>query len=147
MSRFRDVVAAHHGDSDAVLVASREPCVTIAVDEAENVSGRSFQVVHPDGLPGLDLRDSWIAAVLLCPGDDAGPVAGWVEDGDRDPRRVLFYLHVDTDPRKALGPWAEAGLPVHSVWTVEDWTDLHTHLGSHWNNQVYQDFADEPPTT
>lgn len=143
MSRFRDVVAAHHDESDAVLVASREPCISVAADEAENVPVRSFQVVEPDELGGLDLRATWIAAVLLCPGDDAGTVAAWIQEKNRDPERVLFYFHPDSDEREALSPWHKAGLPVRSVWTVEDWTDLHKHLGAHWNNQVFEDFAGE----
>lgn len=57
-----------------------------------------------------------------------------------DPRRVLFYLHADTDPRQALVPWHEAGLPVHSTWTVETWRELHKHLGAAWNVRIYDDF-------
>lgn len=140
MGRFHDVVAEHHGDSDAVLVADREPCITIAYDERENVTGRSFQIVAPDELDTLDLRATWIMAVLLCPGDDAEAVRAWVEEDDRDPRRVLFYLHTDTDAREALAPWHEAGLHVHSTWTVSSWKEFHKHFGAQWNVQVFDDF-------
>ncbi len=142
MGRFRDVVAAHHGDSDSVLVAAREPCISIAHDEDANVSGRSFRIITPDELNDLELRDSRIMAVLLCPGDRTERAADWAREHDRDPRRVLFYLHPDTDPRQALAPWHDAGLPVHSIWTVANWRELHKHLGAHWNNRVYDDFKD-----
>lgn len=141
MGRFRDVVAKHHEDSDAVLVADREPCITIAHDERDNVTGRSFRIVAPNELDHLDLRLSWIAAVLLCPGNATEDVARWVRETDRDPRRVLFYLHPDTDAREALEAWHEEGLPIHSTWTVADWKELHKHLGQHWNVQVYDDFG------
>lgn len=137
---FRDVVVEHHTDSDAILVAAREPCLSIAHDEKAHVSGRSFRVITPEGLDEIKPRPSWIMAVLLCPGDDAGPVTTWVQDGGRDPRRVLFYLHADTDPRHALDPWHEAGLPVHSTWTIETWRQLHKHLGTAWNVRIYDDF-------
>ncbi len=126
---FRDVVAEHHVDSDAILVAGREPCLSIAHDEATNVSGRSFHIITPEELGQLEPRPSWIMAVLLCPGDEASSVAAWLQAGGRDPRRVLFYLHKDTDPRQALAPWHEAGLAIHSTWTIRTWRELHKHLG------------------
>jgi hypothetical protein len=140
MSLFRDVVTKHHSDSDAVLVAAQEPCISIAYDERENVAGRSFRIEHPDGLADLMLRESWIMAVLLCPGDNASLVAAWVRAGNRDPRRILFYVHPRTNPRKALAPWRESGLPVHSTWTVRNWRELHRHFGAAWNVRVFDDF-------
>lgn len=141
MGRFREIVAKHHEDSDAVLVAEGEPCITIAHDERTNVTGRSFRIAAPDELDDLELRSSWITAVLLCPGDGTGTAARWARDGDRDPRRVLFYLHPETDASAALAAWHEAGLHVHSTWTVSNWRQLHKHLGNHWNVQVYDDFS------
>lgn len=137
---FRDVVADHHTDSDAVLLASREPCISIAYDEQANVHGRSFRIVTPDALEDLDLRDSWIMAVLLCPGDDTETVATWTIDHGRDPRRIIFYFHEETDPTAALGAWRKAQLPVHATWTIRDWKELHKHFGAAWNVQVYDDF-------
>lgn len=142
MSGFADVVRAHHGDSDGVLVAGREPCLSIAHDESTNVAGRSFQVVPPDELHELELRPSWAMAVLLCPGDGTGTVADWVRSTDRDPDRIVHYLHPDTDTRDALGAWHEAGLPIRSTWTVRDWRELHKHFGAHWNNVVHDDFRE-----
>lgn len=137
---FRDVVAKHHPDSDAVLVASREPCISIAHDEEVNVRGRSFTIASPETLEDLTLRASWLMAVLLCPGDETGQIVHWVRDNDRDPRRIIFYLHTDTDPRATLEAWHEADLPVHSAWTIEDWKQLHKHFGAAWNVRVYDDF-------
>lgn len=140
MSIFRDVVAAHHQDSDAVLVAATDPCLSIAYDESANVTGRSFRIDRPQGLAGLELRASWLMAVLLCPGDDTSLVSAWVRGGDRDPRRILFYLHPTTDARRALAAWREAGFPVLSTWTVESWKELHAHFGAAWNVRVFDDF-------
>lgn len=144
MATFRDVVAAHHRDSDAVLVAGREPCISIARDERDKVSGRSFRVVAFDELPKVKVRRSWIMAVLLCPGDDATEVASWVLAGDRDPRRVIFYTHPATNLRAALAPWRAAGLHVHAAWTVSSWRALHKHLGAHWNVRIWDDFRPAP---
>lgn len=137
---FRDVVAKHHTDSSAVLVANREPCISIALDEDANVHGRSFLHASPDDLDELELEDSWIMAVLLCAGDTTEHLANWSLEEDRDPRRVVFYVHTDTDPRAALEAWHEAGLPVHSTWTIENWRQLHKHFGAAWNVRVYDDF-------
>jgi hypothetical protein len=140
MPTFSEVVAAHHTESDAVLVAGSEPCITLAAEERKNVRGRSFRVVSFGDLPKLKVRASWIMAVLLCPADDAGPIADWLLSAKRDPRRVIFYVHPGTDVREALRPWHQAGLPVHATWTVSDWKALHKHLGAHWNVRIFDDF-------
>lgn len=140
MSVFRDVVAAHHAESDAILVASREPCISIAYDERRAAKGRSFRVVDPGALGSLALRKSWRLAVLLCPGDDTELVAEWFLSGRRDARRVIFYLHPQTDARKALGAWWDADLPVVATWAVKDWKELHRHFGAAWNVRVFDDF-------
>lgn len=137
---FQDVVAEHHTDSDAVLVATREPCISIAYDEQANVHGRSFTIATPGELADLELRDSWLMAVLLCPGDGTEALAHWVREEARDPRRIVFYFHTDTDPRSALGAWQAADLPVHATWTIDDWKQLHKHFGAAWNVRVYDDF-------
>ncbi|MCA1814536.1 MAG: hypothetical protein LC624_11400 [Halobacteriales archaeon] len=139
-SDFRSVVRAHHGASEGILVAGREPCITIAQDERRSVRGRSFRIVAPEQLPLVGVGASWIMAVLLCPGDDAAPVARWVRGGGHDARRVLFYLHPDTDLRAALEPWARAGLVAGATWTVASWKQLHKHLGAHWNVRIFDDF-------
>lgn len=144
MTSFRDVVATHHRDSDAVLVAGREPCITIAHDEQANVGGRRFTVVGPDRLDALELGSSWIMAVLLCAGDRTDEVADWVRTNERDPRRVVFYIHAEADARDALDAWYAAGLPVHSMWTVETWRELHKHFGAAWNLRVFDDFRWRP---
>lgn len=142
MSAFRDVVAAHHRDSDAILVAGREPCITLAHEERNKVRERRFRVVRFDQVEGLAVRRSWIMAVLLCPGDHARAVARWVLAGDHDPRRVAFYLHPTTDVRAALGPWHREGLHVHTIRKVTTWKALHKHFGAHWNVRVWDDFHD-----
>lgn len=143
MSLFSDIVREHHTDSDGVLVAAREPCISIAFDEQTNVPGRSFQMIHPDELDELELRESWKMAVLLCPGDDAGPIADWIDETGRDPKRVVFYLHEETSRRDALEPWDQAGLPIHAWWEISSWKELHKHFGAAWNNQVFDDFKDQ----
>ncbi len=140
MSTFRDVVVNHHRESDAVLIASHEPCITIANDERRKVAGRSFRVIRAEDLDAVTLQGSWILAVVLCPGDDLASLIRWVAEGDRDPRRILFYLHTTTDARAAFGEWHRAGLPIHSTWVVRDWVELHKHFGNAWNLRVFDDF-------
>lgn len=142
MAAFRDVVAAHHRDSDAILVAGREPYITIAREERAKVRGRTFRVVRFDEVEGLTVRRSWAMAVLVCPGDDVAPVARWVLAGDRDPRRVVFYLHPRVDIHRALAPWHREGLQVHTMRRVTGWKQLHKHFGAHWNVRVWDDFRD-----
>lgn len=141
MGRFHDIVAKHHEESDAVLVANREPCISIAEDEEENVTGRSFTVARPGELGQLELQASWVMAVLLCPQDTAEKVAEWIVSENRPAHRVLFYLHPETSAEEALAPWEEADLQIHNTWTVSNWRELHKHLGSHWNVQIFEDFG------
>lgn len=139
MGQYSDIVRAHHKESDGVLVAGREPCITIAYEERENVSGRSFTVVPVDEIHRLEVRESWFMGLLLCPGDTTVEVRDWFFAGDHDPQRIVFYLHSKTKPRTALSAWHEAGLPVYATWTINSWQELHKHFGNHWNNQVYVD--------
>lgn len=139
MSRFSNVVRAHHKDSQGILVAEREPCISIAYDEKRNAAGRSFRIVPPDKLNDLTLKDSWCMGILLCPDDTTLKVARWFTEGGHEAHRVIFYLHHKTDARSALAAWHHAELSIHATWTIKSWRDLHKHFGNHWNNQVFLD--------
>lgn len=140
MTTFREIVAGHHRESEAVLLAGREPCITIAQDERRNVKGRRFRILNPEDLNAYIPRPSWLMAVLLCPGDDTMGLTTWAEGGGHAPERVIFYFHAETDAREALGAWHEAGKPIHSWWTIRDWKGLHRHFGEAWNVRIFDDF-------
>lgn len=140
MTEFRDLVAKHHKDSSAILVASREPCVAIAYDERVNAHGRAFQIVGPEELPSFQPPESWIMGVLLCPGDDTVGIASWADKHQIDGERIVFYIHRDTEYRAALKGWVEAGFSVHASWTIRSWRELHKHFGAAWNVRVFDDF-------
>ena len=137
MSHLRDVVHPHRLDTLGILVAQREPCLRIATESELKQSGRRFQrvdAVGPSGLP-----ESWCMAVLLCPGDDTKALAEWATTTGAETSRVHFYLHKDTDPRRALAAWHRAGHAIPSTWDVATWKDLARNFGAKLNQQTHDD--------
>ena len=122
--------------SNLLRVRDHNNCPTTRIAPRSRAHG-DF-AFHP--LSGVPIRDPWLVAALLCPDDDTSELTKWVRAGWKDPRRIMFYLHPKTDPRSALKAWAEADLPVHSIWVVRDWKELHWHFGVTWNVRVFDDF-------
>lgn len=136
---YAEVVRAHHEKTVGYLVASREPCIRIRDDEVASVR-RRLVPLSPEDVAELEPPDSWIMAVVLCPGDDASVIARWLGKR-RDPARVWFFAHPGVDLDAALAPLRAAGHALAQVDTVRSWRELHPLFGHALNDQVYADFA------
>lgn len=139
MGHLRDVVAPNVGKSLAVLVASTQPCIRLAFDEAAAARTRPFKVTTPQHLESLALPRSWIMAAIVCPGDSVEEVAAWTLRNGHDADRVHFYYHPDVDARGALAAWERAGFRLRHTWPASRWNDIHPHLGRAWNAVVHDD--------
>ncbi len=137
------VVAAHWQKTTGYLLAFREPCVTIALDELASIKGNRILV----DLAAIDLAawepgKSWMMAVLLCPDDDVTPLITWLRETGADPRRVRFYAHPDTDVFRVLEPWAEIGFPSPAVdEDIDTWQRLHQRFGRDLAVRILQDWG------
>lgn len=140
MSHLRDIVHPHRLDTVGILVASREPCIRIAVQEMLNQSGRRFLRMTPEALPP-QMPGSWAMAVVLCRGDDTAELSAWTARHPRSVSRLHFYIHAGADPRLVLRDWQEAGLPLGSTWDIASWRDLAKHFGARMNMQCHDDFC------
>lgn len=137
---FAEVVRPHFDECDGVVVASSGQCLEIQAKEEEQVPGRDFSGVRPEDLPGLELEESWLVGILLCPGDETEEVSTWASTLDpTDLDRVRFYYTPDVDLVDAFGAWYEEGLPDPRTAEVEGWEDFHQTFGRDHSNQVYRD--------
>lgn len=137
---YAAVVRAHHAQTTAYLVASREPCLTIRADEIKNVR-RRLVAIDADALATLEPGASWILAAIVCAAKDVAAVAAWLAKRRRDAARVWLFVHPDVDVARAFAPWRDAALPDPQVDFVRAWDELHPIFGKALNDQVYADFA------
>ncbi|MEA3135969.1 MAG: hypothetical protein QOC71_250 [Thermoplasmata archaeon] len=140
------LVRSHWREAELLLFAQRQPCIAIRQDELAKID-RVMHAVEPDDLRAWAKRSkprrSWLAAVLLCPGDETAGLAAVVKDLGLDAERFHFYLHEDAKVN-VLSGWANAGLPLDAVDEgIADWGALHKRLGLDFNVQIVEDFADD----
>ncbi len=138
------IVREHWEEAELLLVAHREPCITIRDAELSNIR-RVTRAIDAPGLrawaEGNKDRTSWMAAVLVCADDDTAELATAVQDLGLDASRFHFYLHDDASV-EALRDWADAGLALEAVETgISDWKRLHKLLGIDFNVRIVDDFA------
>ena len=145
---WHNVVADHWQKTTGFLLALRDPCLRIRDEELAAI--RKNRV-----LVGLDVAAmhrwtppaSWLLAVLVCPGDDLGPVVDWVRQKRADPDRVKFYLCRGANAFQALAVWEDAGLgePFFEKGFTT-WKDLHKAFGRDLAVRILQDWgAVDPP--
>ncbi|MHB1260741.1 MAG: hypothetical protein ACYC2H_03400 [Thermoplasmatota archaeon] len=139
------IVRAHWKEAELLVFAQRQPCIALRQDELARID-RVMLAVDAQGLRGWAKRSkprkSWLAAVLVCPGDDTADLAAVVQDLGLDATRFHFYLHKDAKVG-ALAAWAQAGLPLDAVdEDITDWALLHRRLGLDFNIQVVGDFIE-----
>lgn len=120
-------------------MASTPPCIEIRDEEIKKIH-RRLVPLHPQDLEHLQVEDSWLMGVILCPGDGTQQIARF-DKRTRAPKRIRFYLHPDTDISKAFSAWKEAGHKRARFDFVTSWQELHPDFGRSLNDQVYEDFG------
>lgn len=140
-SHRRDVVHPRRLDTLGILVASRDPCLAIATEDALKQTGRKFSIVAPEEVKATRFPRSWAMGVILCPGDDTEELAHWAKRRTVHPGRVSFYYHFQAEPGEVLRAWSEAGLAIPSAWPVAKWSDLSRKFGAHLNSVSHDDFC------
>lgn len=136
---YAAVVRANVARTRGFLLAERHPCLDIRDREVESIQ-RDLRPAVAATLADLDLPDSWMLAVILCPGDDTTAVAAWA--GQLQPRhvdRIRFYAHPEADLGDALAAWMDRRLPPPRVDETRDWGEFHRRFGLHLNDLVYQE--------
>ncbi len=124
--------------AELLLYAQRQPCIRIRNDELERIN-RVIRITDEDDLHGWSAPRCWMAAVILCKGDNIQALVGAVKDTGLDDSRFHFYLHADC-PLQVMQPWAEAGFSLDHVDTgIKDWKSLHKLLGIDFNVQIVND--------
>lgn len=133
-------VREHHPKAVAWVVAATEPCLSIREKEVSQIK-RVLQGADFENLPDhASLPDSWLIAIIVCPGDDLTPVIRWTERLEAEAQeRVQFYYHPEVEITAITEPWLDAGLPEPITYEVEDFTTFHNQFGWEFNDQVYRD--------
>lgn len=121
------------------LLASREPCLQIRDRELMAVRGRALASRDVADLARWQPPDSWLLAVIVCPGDSIDPIVEWTKRHRADPTRVRFFLHPAASP-SVLKSWQAAGYPTDRVDIVADWKELHKLFGLALNDRAYADW-------
>lgn len=135
----REIVRAHWRDTTAFLLATSEPCMSLRELEIARVR-RLLVGLAPEELSTLRLPDSWLLAVLLCPGDDTASLVPFVAGlPPRDRDRVVFFLHPDADLVQAFHAWYAAGLPDPHTLDAGDYRSLAPKLGHELNKRIALD--------
>lgn len=136
---YAAVVRANVERTRGFILAERHPCLAIRDREVGSIQ-RDLRPAFTAALADLDPPDSWLLAVILCPGDDTSAVAAWARRlPARDLDRIRFYAHPDADLGQALAGWVEASLAPPRVDAAGDWKEFHRRFGLHLNDMAYQD--------
>lgn len=134
-----ETVRANWPRTTGFLLASQDPCIKIRGEELDAVRGRRVLVgVGPESLATWVPPESWLLAVILCPGDDVEALLVWAKRHRVDSGRVMFFLHPKADA-EILRPWRDAGYSTARVDTVASWPLLHKLFGLALNDRVYED--------
>ena len=138
---YYGVVRANVARTRGFIVAERHPCLDIRDREVDSIR-RDLKPAFLTALDGLELPESWLLAIILCPGDNTQVVAAWAKRlAGRDVDRIRFYAHPEADLNEALGAWVSARLPPPRVDDASDWREFHRRFGLHLNDRAYQDAA------
>lgn len=140
-----DLVRQHWKDAELLLFAQRQPCIQVRQAELNRIN-RVMRALAPSDLCVWAKRrtplKSWLAAVLVCPGDDLADLAAVVIDLGLDASRFHFYLAKGAKASQ-LAAWAAAGLPLDAVDEgITDWAALHKRLGLDFNVRIVEDFME-----
>ena len=136
----RDVIHPHRLDTVGYLLATSPPCTRIVADEVRHVR-RTLVALAPGSPPPASRPQSWVLAVLVCPGDTLAAIAPWVRRlPPRDRERVYVFFHPDADRVAALEAWYAVGLDDPITSLAHDFKTFHKAFGARMNLQTYLDF-------
>jgi hypothetical protein len=140
---WHGIVAANWQKTTGYLLALDGLCLEVRDDELAAIRKNRVLV----GLAAKDLAawrppDSWLLAVILCPGDSVEPIVEWVEKHGAEVERIHFYVHDDADAFAALHAWAEAGLPDPIVDDgIDSWKAFHKKFGNDLAIRILEDWG------
>lgn len=137
----RAIIRAHAKDTTCFVVGEDGHCLELARARAEAMTGRLLRHLRSSELPAA-LPDSWMVAVILCPGDSTEAVASWASRLEvSEARRILFYESFDLDlvADRVYAGWIRHGLPDPVRQRVHDFKELNRRLGSDLNMRILED--------
>lgn len=140
---FSTVVKANKANTLGWVIASSEPCLSVQDEESKKIK-RRLKPVAPKDLTAIELPASWLAAVLLCPGDDTDAVASWARQLPRAQlERIRFYCHPEVDLYEAFAGWRKAELPDPVTKELSEMSlkAFHKTFGLDLNIRIYRDAA------
>lgn len=128
-------------------------CQNFREQEADpgNVPNRTFIARTPEELEPGSLEDLWYMGIIVCPGEDVGPIAAAVAQIDAEIRtgRISLYLAPGVDELDVVKRWKEARIgPPSGVYPFDheddSWRNFHKRFGNHHAAQVDEDRRDYP---
>lgn len=144
----RSRIIEHMHGTRCYLVADHTPCNEAAVRQqaANRMRATSRGPVGRDIVPlaqpdfvRAKAPPSWLAIVLLRPGDDLAGLVVWAKEHRAALDRIHFYHQAGLDPRPLLKPWADAGLPAPRVEAFHGQRDLSAPIGRLINRHIDAD--------
>lgn len=146
---WSDLVRRHIHDTVGYVLRLGDAALCRDFQEKETgsrVPGRAYRSLQADDLADFRPQASWLLGVLLCDGDDLGPLVAWARRRDpADLDRLRFYHPPDADLRTVMAPWVDAALPPPLAFPVATWEAFHRMFGYHHAIHVYADFAPANP--
>lgn len=136
------IIRTHRLDTTCYVVADTGACLDIQAEEARRVKHRVIRPLKSHQLPAGALPASWIAAVVLCPGDRTLRLAEWAQGlPPGSHHRIRFYTHGDVELREAFADWVRLGLPSNVLrFIVRDFQEFIRLFGQHLNQQILRDW-------
>lgn len=127
-------------DTTGYVLLRPDNCFGLKPVDFTKVAGRKLVTLGPDQLPVHPLPQSWVLAVLTCPGDDLTGLAEWASKLSRaDLHRVGFYELEAHDARKSYRALVDAGLPYPPNERVEDVQEFNHVFANELNIRILLD--------
>lgn len=140
-------VRRHLQDTAGYVVAQSGTCLSIKDQEAtgprNRVPNRTFRAMDPADLVHVLLPKSWFMGIILCPGDDLGPILRWMKGlAKADHDRVVLYVHPGFDQKAGAERLRAASLEhLRKSDFKGSWENFHRLFGNDYSWQVWIDKA------
>ena len=135
-----DQIRRHRLDTTAYILVDETNCFGIRPGDFAKVKGRRLVPIGDDALPTHPLPDSWVLAVLLCPGRDLARLSRWAAKLPAPTlHRIWFYEMVSAPAREAFGPWKDLKLPFPRRERVDDAREFNDIFANELNIRILLD--------